>query len=283
MAVEVVKGSDGTSWPVAMDVFPGSPAAKAGLDRLDVIAAVDGVSTANADAAQVTSELRGQPATQVRLTIHRGNRTLDVGLVRSQVSIPAVWSRTVGADVLWIRLYEFANDASLGVRRVITDDPQPPRAIVLDLRGDPGGYLDEARLVAGIFVPAGSTIGYVQERRGSMMPLRSQGVPLYGGPLTILIDQGTASSAEIIAGAMKDLHRATLVGDTSAGALGGAETMPLPGGAMSVTVLRIVAPQREQVEGVGVTPDLRVALTGDDILSGRDPQLERAIASAAGQ
>jgi carboxyl-terminal processing protease len=283
MAVGVVKGPDGTSWPVAMDVFPGGPAAKAGLARLDIIAAVDGVSTANADVTQVANELRGQPATQVLLTIHRGGRTLNVGLVRSKVSIPAVWSRTIGGDVLVIRLYEFADDASLGVRRAIMDDPQRPRAIVLDLRGDPGGYLDEARLVAGIFVPNGSTIGYVQQRGGGLVPLRSQGIPVYAGPLTILIDQGTASSAEIIASAMKDLHRATLVGDTSAGALGGAETVGLPGGAMSVTVLRIVAPQHEQIEGVGVAPDLPVALTGDNILSGQDSQLQRALESAASQ
>lgn len=277
MAVQVVKGPDGTSWPVAMDVFPGSPAAQAGLARLDIIAAVDGVSTANADATQVTNELRGQPATPVRLTIHRGGRTIDVGLVRSTISIPAVWSRTLGVDVLWVRLYEFANNASLAVQRAIMDDPQPPRAIVLDLRGDPGGYLDEARLVAGIFVPSGSTIGYVQQRGGGFVPLRSQGAPVYAGPLTILTDQGTASSAEIIASAMKDLHRATLVGDTTAGALGGAETVRLPGGAMSVTVLRIVASQREQIEGVGVAPDVPVALSGDDILAGQDSQLQRAL------
>jgi carboxyl-terminal processing protease len=154
----------------------------------------------------------------------------------------------------------------------------PLRAIILDLRGNPGGLITEATRVASLFLPPGVPMARVTDREHGPSVLRTAGPPRFvNTPLAVLVDGGSASGSEIVAGALKDAHRAQIIGDQTAGALGGAMLTPLPEGGMAVTVLRITTPTGAQVEGVGVAPDMLVALTEPDMERGEDTQLRAAL------
>jgi carboxyl-terminal processing protease len=270
----------GRRWLFVEDVIPGAPAEAAGIRRFDRIVAVNGSALGNLTVPQASQLIRGPAGSTVVIAIQRGDQTLNISVERAPIRSEPAQVRFVQPGVAYARLYSFSRGSGLELANALQAlaDQGPIRSIILDLRGNPGGLILEAARVAGVFLPRGTVLARVQDRQDGPSLLRSEGVaPFADTPLVVLIDGGSASASEIIAGAFKDHHRATIVGDKSAGALGGAVDLRLPEGGMSVTVERILTPEGTQVEGTGIAPDAAVSLTVADMMRGEDTQLQAAL------
>ncbi len=275
------KDAAGEGWIFIEDVFPGSPAEAAGVKRFDRIVQVDGRSLRNATSQEASQYIRGPASSTVTLTILRGDQTLQVAVVRAAIQQRSVEARFIQPGVAYIKLYEFSRGAGSRLRSTLLALAlqEPLRSVVLDLRANPGGLIQEAVSVGSLFLPPRTILSRITERSRPPDVLKTAGVPLFPKtPLVVLIDGSSASASEILAGAFKDHHRATIVGEKTAGALGGSITVPLPERAgMTVTVERITTPFGTIVEGVGIVPDVPVTLTINDMLRGEDTQLTAAL------
>src|SRR5579883_1269162 len=274
------KDSSGTQSIWIVNVFPGSPAEQAGLKRFDRLVAVDGRSLANKTTSDASQWIRGTAGSSVTLTIERSGQSMQVSVTRAPIQVPPVRASLIAPGVAYLQVFEFSQGAGRQLRAGIQalQAQGPIRSAVLDLRGNPGGLITEAASVGGVFLPAGTVLARIHERGQAPSVLETPGQPvLPGTPLVVLVDGQSASASEILAGAFKDYGRATIVGAKTAGALGGSIMVALPEGGMSVTVESILTPNNERVEGVGVTPDLNVALTANDMERGQDTQLQAAL------
>ena len=272
----------GTRWVFVDNVFPGSPAEAAGLKRFDKIVAVGGVSLRDANTAQASQLIRGPAGTPVVLTVERGGQVGQVSVTRAAIQTHAVTSQLVEPGIVYVRLFEFSKGAARDLRSQLLGLAEQGRfrAVILDLRGNPGGLISEADGVASLFLQGGTPIARVIDRQSSSV-LRTMGQgPFAQVPLVLLTNGGSASGSEILTGAFKDLHRAEIVGERTAGALGGAIDVALPEGGMSVTVERITTPSGRVVESVGISPDVAVTLGEADMEQGVDPQMQAALRAA---
>jgi carboxyl-terminal processing protease len=156
------------------------------------------------------------------------------------------------------------------------------RALVLDLRGDPGGLLDQAIAIAGVFLPSGSRVATTEGEHEPRRTLRTRGAPAGGGlPLVVLLDRASASASEVLAGALRDEGRATLVGSRTFGKALVQTTVTLPdGGALKLTIARYRTPSGLDIQNVGLRPSIRAV---DDRATAADEALERALAVAEGR
>jgi carboxyl-terminal processing protease len=279
------KDSAGDAWIFIEDVFPGSPAEGAGLKRFDRIIEVDHTSLKNVDSQEASQHIRGPAGSTASLTIQRGGQTLSVSVVRASIREHSVEARFIQPGVAYVKLFGFPREAGSQVKSALQGlaAQAPIRSILLDLRGNPGGLIHEAVAVGSLFLPPQTVLSRITERGQAPSVLRTTGTPLFPNtPLVVLIDGGSASASEIVTAALKDHHRATIVGEKTAGALGGSVTVPLPErSGMSVTVERITTPSGAMVEGVGISPDVPVVLTVADMERGEDPQLQAALRLAA--
>ena len=275
------KDAAGEGWIFVEDVFPGSPAEQAGLKRFDRIVQVDGHSLKNATSQEASQYIRGPAGSTVSLMVLRGDQSLQVSVVRAAIQQRSVEARVIQPGVGYVKLYEFSRGTGARLRSALLGLAlqEPLRSVVLDLRANPGGLIQEAVSVGSLFLPPRTTLSRITERGHPPDVLRTAGVPLFPKtPLVVLIDGGSASASEILAGAFKDNHRATIVGEKTAGALGGSITVPLPERTgMTVTVERITTPLGTIVEGAGIVPDVPVTLTINDMVRGEDTQLTAAL------
>ena len=281
IGITMVQRADeaGTKWIFVEDVIPGAPAEGAGLKRFDRIVGVDGSPLQNVTVTQASQMIRGPAGSTVVLSIQRGDQNLSISVVRAPIQSQSVQARFIGTGVAYARLFSFSRGAGQELARQLQAlaDQAPVTSIILDLRGNPGGLILEAARVGGLFLPPRTVLARVQDRQDASV-LRSDGTPLFAEtPLVVLIDGGSASASEIVTGALKEHHRATIVGEKTAGALGGAVDVRLPEGGMSVTVERIMTPEGALVEGAGIAPDMLVALTVADMMRGEDKQLQAAL------
>jgi carboxyl-terminal processing protease len=280
------RDSSGTAWIFVQDVLPGSPAEAAGLKRFDRIAQVDNTSLRNANPVDASRLLRGPAGTKVVLVLLRGMGTLRVAVSRAPIRVAPVAVRPLRPGLAYLRVYEFGRGAGAELRRRLRELSAQHRvdAAILDLRGNPGGLVLEATDILGIFLPPGAVAARDVRRGEPPSLLKAAGTPvLLRAPLAVLIDGASASSSELVAAALKDNGRATLVGEKTAGALGGAVLVALPQGGMSVTVERIVGPHGERIEDVGVAPTLPVALTAEEMEHEDDAPLRTAVGVVSGR
>ncbi|HKV46241.1 MAG TPA: S41 family peptidase [bacterium] len=275
------KDASGDAWIFVEDVFPGSPADAAGLKRFDRIVEVGGHSLKNVNVLDASTLIRGPAGSTAALTVLRGSQDLRIAVVRAPISEHPVEAKFVQPGVAYIKLFTFSRGAGSQLRRALRElgPPESVHSIILDLRGNPGGLIQEAVTIGSVFLPAHSPLARITERRSPPNILRTAGAPMFPRtPLVVLIDAGSASASEILTGAFKANHRATIVGEKTAGALGGSVTVPLPEmTGMSVTVERITTPEGTQVEGVGIAPDVNATLTVSDMVRGEDTQLQAAL------
>ncbi len=272
--------SAGVRYVFVDDVFAGTPAEGVGLRRFDKILQVGATDMRGATPTQAAQLIRGPAGSTVVLTVERGGQIMRLSAVRASIQTHPVKAQWASPGVAYVRLFEFSRGAAREMRTALggLSAQAPVRSIILDLRGNPGGLVSEAAQVGSLFLPSGTLLARINDRRQGTSLLRTGGPAAYGDtPLVVLTDGGSASASELVTGALKDMHRAQIVGEKTAGALGGAVDEALPEGGMSVTVERITTPQGTIVEGVGVSPDVPVTLSEADMERGNDTPLQAAL------
>jgi len=253
----------------------GSPGQRAGLRAGDVITRVDGSDVHGISLLDAIQMIRGPRGSTVTLTIVRGGAApFDVKVAREEIRVPSVRGELRPDGVAYIRISSFALRVGSDLREVLDQLAQrSPRGWVLDLRGNPGGYLDGAVAVTSQFIDEGVVL--YEERRGAEREaIRTRGRPrALSGPMAVMVDSGTASAAEIVAGALRDHGRATLVGEQTygKGTVQIVHTLS-DGGALRLTVARWLTPDGSPIQGVGLTPQIPVVAA-----AGADAALQQAV------
>jgi len=266
---------------IIVDTFRDSPAEKAGLRQDDVILKVDETSIENMSIYEAIALIRGPAGTELQLQIGRegADEPLLLTLVRAEIEIPTVEAALLEGDIGHVTLYEFSTDATAKMEEAIDDlVDQGAKSLILDLRGNPGGWLSEAVDTAGLFLPRDTVILLERFKDGTEQVYKVTRRPSEPDiPLVVLVDGGSASASEIVAGALQDHGRAVLIGEKTFGK--GSVQLPheLSNGAeLRVTIARWFTPNDRAIHGAGLDPDIVVELTAEDLEAERDPQLERA-------
>lgn len=240
-------------------VQPGSPAATAGMQRGDVVTAVGGHAVARRSVAEVVSGLRGDPGTAVAVGVRRGDQSFTVDLERSQVSDDDVNASMLAPGVERLRVSAFTQGVGRWVRAQTAKAAREHlTGLVLDLRDDPGGLLDEAVETASAFLSGGPVVSYVARGQPPRV-LDALGDGNTTIPLVVLVDGGTASAAEIVTGALQDRGRAVVIGSRTFGKGSVQEPSQLSdGSALELTIGHYLTPSGRSLDGSGITPDVAV-------------------------
>ena len=262
----------------------GSPAEKAGLQAGDIVVAIDGVSLDGLTVDAARDKIRGPKGTVVTLTVQRGTGApFQLAITRDIVQQKEVESKALaGGTVGYVRLAGFSDAAADDVVAALKAHLAAGRTkLILDLRGNPGGYVTAARTVASQFIASG-VIFWEQDAKGTQTPTRAEPGGVATDPdlriVVCLIDGGSASASEIVAGALQDTKRATLVGQTSfgKGTVQQWQELTGEGGAFKLTIARWLTPDKRWIHKVGLTPDVVVTLP-DPVPAGTDPILDKAL------
>jgi len=259
----------------------GTPADKAGLKAKDVITQINGESTANISIENAVKKIRGKNGTSVELKIARGDtEALTLTIVRSDITVPSVMARKLDSGVGYIQITQFSSDtATLVDKEAQKLKSEQVKGIILDLRSNPGGRLEAAIGVSDLWLPAGKTI--LQQKQGNTVidtRLATNKDTLVGIPTVVLIDGGSASAAEIVAGALHDNNAAILIGTKTYGKGVVQEVIPLrDGSGLKVTVASWYRPNGQNINKKGITPDIIVELSANDIKTRNDTQLQAAV------
>lgn len=283
--------------PTIVAPLPGSPAQKAGVRAGDVIVKVDGKEVMNLTVDQIVNLVRGPAGSTVTLTVvHKGDSNLsEITVRRAKITVPNVnWAQLPGTTVAHVQITQFAENCTNDLVSAMRDArSRGANAFILDLRDNPGGLRDEAIGVASQFLQSGNVL-IEQDAQGNRttFPVKSGGTAL-DVPLVVLIDEGTASSAEIVAGAIQDQHRAQLVGAATFGTGTVLSLFDLSdGSAMFLGTAEWLTPNGRQIWHHGISPDIPVVLsngavaltpaeegsmTSQQLQSSQDTQLLRAL------
>lgn len=268
-----------------------SPADIAGLRAKDKIIEVDGKFVANMDVNEAVKLIRGEIGTEVALKILRNGweKPKEFKIIRDEIKAPTLdWDVSSGGgsasggkegNILHIKLYAFNENAPYLFYRAIVDGSlRGADGIVLDMRNDPGGYLEVAVNLSGWFFPRGTVVTTEAFRDGNDQVFRTNGNgALKDVPVVVLVNGGSASASEILAGALRDLKQAPLVGEKTFGKGTVQELQPLKdGSSLKITIAKWLMPKGAAIEKNGLVPDYEVKLTEEDIKNDSDPQLTKA-------
>jgi carboxyl-terminal processing protease len=262
---------------IVVSPIAGFPAEKAGLKPKDIIAEIDGKSTYGLSVSEAVTKIRGEVGTKVRLKIIRNKeKELPFTITRETITIPSVTSKVLEKNIGYIQVSRFAEDTTELVQKSAQEfKDKKINKVILDLRGNPGGLLESAVGVSDIWLKEGVTI--LQEKRGDeiIKTYKAEEPPIFNDVKTIvLIDEGSASASEIVAGALKDNNMATLIGVKSfgKGSVQSVENLP-DGSSLKVTIARWYTPSGKNIDKQGIEPDIKIEQKND---SKTDTQLERA-------
>ncbi len=270
---------------VVVSPLKDSPSAIAGIKKGDIVLSIDGTSTQGMAIDQAVGLIRGPVGTVVKIKIlHEGaDKPVELSITRAVIEIPTV-DTEIKNDVFVIHLYNFNATSPEKFRQGLRDFISSGKnKLVLDLRGNPGGYLEAAVDMGSFFLPLGKTIVIEDYGKGKDQDIyRSKGYNVFNDNLkmAILIDEGSASAAEILAGALHEQGVAKLVGTKSFGKGSVQELVPITDDtSLKVTVARWLTPKGNSISDGGLAPDYEVKFTDADAKAGRDPQLDKAIES----
>ncbi len=261
-----------------------TPAYRANIKSGDKILKIDNTVTAGLSIENAIKLMRGERGTTVTLTIIReGNKDpIEIKVVRDIINIPTLNTELRSDGIFVIKLYSFsANSANLFRNAIKSFVEAKTDKLLLDLRGNPGGYLDTAVDISSWFLPGGKTVvteDYGEKKEPEVF--RSKGYDIFNENLkfVILIDNGSASASEIVAGAMQDNGKAKLVGSQSYGKGSVQEAIKItPNTLLKITVAKWLTPNGTSISEKGLTPDYQVEMTKKDIEDKKDPQLDKAV------
>jgi len=277
IGAELATGEDGEITVVSP--ISGFPAEKAGLRAKDIILTVDGESITGMNLDKAVSKIRGEKGTEVTLEILRGTERKTLKIVRDNINIPSV-THKIEDGIGYLEVSRFWTDTASLMRDAADEFKKANvRGVVLDLRGNPGGSLEASVDAASLWLPKGAVV--LEEKRGGEVVetyKASGNNPLQGMKTIVLINGGSASASEILAGALADNKVATLVGEKSYGKGSVQQILPLSDGAqVKITFARWFTPGGKNIDKEGIEPAVKVELTEEDFAAGRDPQQDRAV------
>lgn len=264
--------------------LPDTPASRAGVHSGDVIVQIDDTPTGNLSIERAVSLIRGEVGTNVKIVFVREGKKepLTITLTRQVIVVPTTEIEQRPDGIFVLRLFNFSANAPDAFRAALrTFASSGSTKLLIDLRGNPGGYLEAAIDIASWFLPAGKVV--VREDVGQGTPERvhrSRGYDIFNDSLqlAILVDGGSASASEILAGALQDYHKGTLIGSKTFGKGSVQELINLDGGSyLKVTVARWLTPNGHSISKEGLTPDIEVTVKPEDIAKGKDPQRDAAV------
>lgn len=242
-----------------VSVLDGTPAAKAGIQANDLIRTIDGRSVKGMTLDRVVQVIKGTPGSTVRIDVQRGREQITFPLVRTDIDLPAVKSRLTGEKVGVIEVITFSSGVGEKVQRAVESlTRRGARAFILDLRGNPGGLLDEAVAVAGVFLDGGTVVSY-RPPSSEEVVFRASSPAVTTLPLVVIVDEGSASASEVVAGAMKDRGRGIVVGTRTYGKGSIQTVVPLSdGSALKLTTSYYHTPSGRSIGEDGIDPDVNV-------------------------
>jgi len=260
----------------------GTPAQKAGLRAGDKILKVDDTLTAELTIDQAVDLIRGPKGTEVRLTIYREGweETKEIPIIRGVIEIPSLKWEILENNIVYIQLYQFSEKASFDFRvAAIEILNSPAEKIILDLRNNPGGYLEVAQDIAGYFLEKGQIVAIEDFGQGEQKEYLAQGTGWFKEyPMIVLINEGSASGSEILAGALRDNRQILLIGEKSFGKGSVQELESLKGGSsLKITIAKWLTPKGDFITDVGLEPDVKIKMTSEDYEKDLDPQIDKAI------
>jgi carboxyl-terminal processing protease len=251
-----------------MNTMPGTPAANAGLQKFDRIVQINGEATSTMGINEAVNRLRGDPKTEVTLHVHRDGKdgwtgTKPFKLTREEIKVASVEHKALDGGIGYVRLKQFAEQTTTDLVKAMAEfrSTGHDKGLILDMRGNPGGLLDQARRVADLFVKEGTLVISDGRKDGrEELPAKDdKNEPNY--PIVVLVNSGSASASEIVAGALKNLERAVIVGETSFGK-GSVQkvekNIPPEGAALKLTIAQYLTPGDISIQGVGITPDVEL-------------------------
>ncbi|MFZ2976045.1 MAG: S41 family peptidase [Candidatus Moraniibacteriota bacterium] len=260
----------------------GSPAQKSGIRSGDKILKIDEKSSLDLTIDQAVDLIRGKKGTSVRLTIlHDGDQeTIEITVTRETIKLDSVKVEFKDDDIAYLKIIKFSDDVDVqfnsAMNKIITEKS---KGIVLDLRDNPGGLLDKSVLIASRMMPKGEVVVLEEDNKGGKNSLYTTGGDkLSSISMVVLINEGSASASEILAGALKDNRGLTLIGKKTFGKGSVQQLLDLPGGSsVKITVAKWLTPKGDYIMEKGISPDIKVEMTNDDYENKRDPQLDKAI------
>lgn len=259
----------------------GTPAEQAGIRAGDKIIKIEETLTVDMTIDQAVSLIRGPKGTKVRLTILRPawDKTKEFNIVREVIDIPSLKWEIKDGNIAYLKLYHFTDKARSDFAQAAREISRgPTKKIILDLRNNPGGYLEVAQEIAGWFLERGQIVA-IEDFGEEQKKYKAQGTAeLLRYPIIVLVNQGSASGAEILAGALRDNRGVRLVGEKTFGKGSVQQIERLKdASSLKVTVANWLSPQGYFISEKGLEPDIEVKMTDEDYEEDRDPQLDKAI------
>jgi carboxyl-terminal processing protease len=261
--------------------FENSPASKGGVLPGDIIDAVNGTKVTGLSTYEVAALVRGNKGSKVTLTLRRAEKPkpFDLIIMRDEIVIPLVTSKMVGdGKIGYVSLFDFSQEAGTQLQTKLQELlKQNPKGIILDLRDNPGGLLSQAVDIGDIFLKQGVFIIERDNKGNEKRDYTTDKGIAQDIPMVVLVNSGSASAAEIVAGAIQDYGRGKLIGETTFGK--GSVQLPQMlsnGGQLRVTIQRWYTPKNRGIHGTGIAPDFVVPRTAEDQQANRDPQLDAA-------
>jgi len=260
----------------------GTPGEAAGMLAGDLILSIDGASTKGLSTDEAVKLIRGEKGTTVTFNLYREGKNIEISVVRDTIEVPTI-KNGFNSDngVYTIELYQFTSKSSSLFESALKDfRASSAKKLIIDLRGNPGGYLESSVRIASHFLPKGAVVvteDYKGKEDNNIHRSYGIGGVPEGTNIVVLINQGSASASEILAGALQDAGKATLIGTRSFGKGSVQELIDVEGGALKVTVARWLTPGGKSISDGGLTPDIVVPRTSEDVEAKKDPQMDRAV------
>ncbi len=268
---------------VVVSPIDGSPAKEAGIQSGDAIIRIDGKVYTGSDLDDAVDYMRGEAGQPVTLTIRRDGEELDFTIIRREITTKSVRFEMLAGDIGLVTVTQFTQNVDRDFKEALDElKADGARGYIVDLRGNPGGYLNESVRLASNFVEEGKVIVSTMDKNKNKQEDRSIGGDYIGTPLVVLIDMGSASASEVVAGALRDHDAAVLVGEKSYGKGIVQSIMDLPDGeGLKLTVAAYYSPNGTNIHQIGIKPDITVAmpedLTAQNYTQEKDTQLQKAI------
>ncbi len=272
--IGVVMGMDNEQKIHIVGIMENSPGQKAGLQEGDEILAIDGVPVTQMAFDEVAAHVRGQAGTDVVLTIMRDNANQDITITRDNIKLKTVGHKMLDNNIGYIQIVSFSEDTANEFNEAYNDlKNQGMKALVLDLRNNPGGLLTTCVEIAKKLVPKGEIVSIVDKQGNKETYSSSLEAPEY--PLAVLINKNSASASEILSGAIQDTKAGTIIGNTSYGKGSVQTILPMfEDDAVKLTIAKYYTPSGRSIDGTGITPDIEINL---DENATSDTQLNKAL------